>query len=103
MREYAISRNRKHFTIFHAANGDQFIFLPFMDDTPITVRFVTEHVIYSLDTDIVDILFEYTDAIALYSAYKAALFREDDRWQAFKVEYIEEKNRLKAFKARQTD
>lgn len=91
------------YTIIHSSDWSRYLFLPYSDEAPVTVKYITEHTIYTTDAEVVDILYEYTDAIALYAAYKACIFREDDRWQAFKQEFIEEKNRLKAYKARQTD
>jgi len=91
------------YTIFHWANWDRYLFLPYWDEQQITVKYITDTTIYENDTDLIDIMYEYSDVVALYAAYKLCLFREDDRWQAYKQEFLEEKNKLKAYKSRQTD
>jgi len=91
------------FTIFYSLWGDRYIALPNSDEVIITVKYITPTSIYVNDTDLVDIMYEYSDVVALYASYKLCLFREDDRWQAYKWEFLEEKKKLKSYKSRATD
>ena len=102
IREFVI--NRKFYTIKKMANGDSYLFLPFTnDDELVTVRYIPEYTIASADATLINIEYEYTPVISEYAAYKMLLDREDDRWQAKKVEYKESLKEYKAYKARAVD
>lgn len=102
-REFVVSSNY-NYTIFQDVNGDEFIFLPFKaDEAIVTVKYVPEFDILENDTDIINILYEYSDVLSLYAAYNVLLLREDDRWQAIKEEYRELLKDYKSYKSRAVD
>ena len=103
-REY-VNRAGSHFyTCIQDSNGDTFIFLPYMaQDAIITVKHVPNDAILTLDADIVNIIYEYSDVLSLYAAYNVLMLREDDRWQAVKQEYIELLRDYKAYKSKAVD
>lgn len=97
-KEYADQNNR--YTVYRdPADGTDYLILPYglKDDKVITVHYVTANFQYDSDADVVDFEAEYRQLLCLYAAYKACLFREDDRWQTFKQEYVEEFAKYKAY------
>jgi len=99
-REFVMQNGSNKWTIIHASDGSRYIFLPFSDEFVVDVKYIPDYSALVEDDDLADIIYEYSDVVSLYSAYKMLMFREDDRWQSIKQEFIEEKKRLKSFKAR---
>jgi hypothetical protein len=67
------------------------------------VKYVPEFDILENDTDVINIIYEYSDVLSLYAAYNVLMLREDDRWQAVKEEYRELLKDYKSYKSRAVD
>jgi len=103
-REWINSPSHYNYTILQDAAGDEFIFLPFRtSDAIITVKYVPDYSIFEDDTDVINILYEYSDVLSLYAVYNVLMQREDDRWQAVKQEWKELLKDYKAYKASAVD
>ena len=88
------------YTVFtDPTDGTQYLFVPNSADSRavVTVHYVPVNGQYTADDDIVDFEPEYRQLLCLYAAYKALVFREDDRWQSYKQEYLEEFKKYKAY------
>lgn len=103
-REFTIDYAASYYTIIKDSIWDEYLFLPYLGtDSLITVKYIPDFSIFDVDSDIVSIEYEYSDVLSLYTAYNILLFREDDRWQAVKQEYLEELKRFKSYKSKEID
>lgn len=101
IRDYKI--NQEYFCIYHHSDGERYLFLPYTtEDKVVTVKYIPVYTSLDLDSDLVDIEYEYSELLSLYAAYKLLLYREDDRWQAIKKEYLEFLRDYKSYKSRAT-
>ena len=104
MREWSIAYNNKY-TYLHDSTGDRYIFLPYTTNSKnvVTVSYTPDYVLYTDDADIIDIDYEYTEVLTTWVAYKALLYREDERALAVKEEHREAMREFKVFKWKSVD
>lgn len=86
------------------STGDEYIVIPATvgKEKVVTVHYSTINNQYTDDTDLIDFEPEYRQLLSLYAAYKICLYKEDDRWQTFKLEFNEEWNKYRSY-LRRTD
>lgn len=74
------------YTIMRGKNWSQYLFLPYSEKAyTLSVKYVPDRERISLETDIVDIPYEYTTVIVYDVLYRILLSREDDRMQGYKT------------------
>lgn len=84
-RNYTMYGNR--WTTITDAQGNRYIFLPYMDDEiKVVVKYVPDTNSLLHEEDIIDIPEEYTDVLIYDVAYRLLQEKEDERWQIFKWE-----------------
>lgn len=96
-REYA--PNNRYYTVI-----DWYIFLPYSENEDlIVVKYIPKYTQLLEDSDFIDIEYDYFEVLSYYALYKICQLVEDERWQAFKVEYRELERDYKSYKSRAVD
>lgn len=77
-----------------------FIILPYHNEWIISVTYVQNLEDASADTDLISFIPEYAEVISTYVAYKYMIIMDDERWQAVKQEWKEERSRWSNYRVR---
>jgi len=87
-----------HFTIIKDYEWNSYLYLPYNSKLyTCVVKFVPDYTLTTLDEDIIDIPYKYTRAFIYDIAYRILASREDDRWQYYKKQALEETKKYKRY------
>lgn len=75
------------FTIIRDAQGNRYLILPYEEwEKIVSIKHNPDPSFFDEDDDVVDLPYEFIDVVVLEVAYRLLQEREDERWQAFKME-----------------
>lgn len=92
-----------HYTVIKDYQWNSYLYLPFSDrEYSVTVKYVPDGTIMTMDDDIVDIEYKYTRVVVYDIAYRLLASREDDRWKYYEAQLEKMEKKYKWYKARAT-